>query len=131
MGAPLTAFKWVVEPDALYWNARFFHERYHLPMFITENGMSCCDWVALDGHVHDPQRIDFLHRYLRGVKRACSEKLPVKGYFCWSIMDNFEWREGSKERFGLIHVDYPTGQRTVKDSGFWYRDTIARNGENI
>jgi beta-glucosidase len=130
-GHPLTAFKWKVAPESLYWNSRFYHERYKLPLYITENGLSCCDWVSLDGNVHDPQRIDFLHRYLKSVKRACAEGIPVKGYFQWSIMDNFEWREGFKERFGLIYVDFQTQQRILKDSACWYRETISRNGENI
>jgi beta-glucosidase len=87
--------------------------------------------VALDGKVHDPQRIDFLHRYLKGLTRACAEGIPIKGYFHWSLLDNFEWIHGSKQRFGLVHVDYQTLKRTVKDSGYWYREVIEQNGANL
>ncbi len=83
------------------------------------------DAVATDGKVHDPQRIDFTRRYLRSLHRAISEGVKVNGYFHWSVMDNFEWAEGYKERFGLIHVDYATQERTLKDSAYWYRDVIA------
>jgi beta-glucosidase len=128
VGHALTAYKWPVTPDALYWGPKFFWERYRLPIVVTENGMSSADWVALDGQVHDPQRIDYLARYLGALKRAIRDGVPVLGYFQWSIMDNFEWAEGYKERFGLIHVDYPTGTRTPKDSWHWYRDVIASHG---
>jgi beta-glucosidase len=127
-GHALTAFHWPLTPEALYWGAKFFHERYQLPIFITENGMANVDWVAADGQVHDPQRIDFLRRYLREFRRAAEDGVDVRGYFVWSIMDNFEWAEGYKQRFGLVHVDYATQKRTPKDSAFWYRDVIASNG---
>ena len=73
------------------------------------------DWISLDGSVHDPQRIDFLHRYLLELQKACQEGVDMRGYFHWSILDNFEWAEGYKERFGLIYVDYPTQKRVLKD----------------
>jgi len=130
-GHPLTAFRWCVVPECLYWGPKFFQERYGLPVIITENGMSGIDWVALDGRVHDPQRIDFMARYLQQLGRAIDDGVDVRGYFHWSILDNFEWAEGYKERFGLIHVDYPTGKRTLKDSAYWYADVIRSNGENI
>jgi len=127
-GPALTTMDWTVTPKALYWGPRFLYERYKLPIVITENGMANCDWVHLDGKVHDPQRIDFLNRYLREFGRAISDGIPAWGYFVWSIMDNFEWALGYKQRFGLIYVDYPTGERTLKDSAYWYRDVIASNG---
>lgn len=130
-GHPVTAMQWPVTPAGLYWACRFFHERYEHPLFITENGLSCHDWVSLDGKVHDPNRIDFLTRYLAYVQRACDEGIPVDGYFQWSIMDNFEWAEGYKDRFGLIYVDYATGDRTPKDSYYWYRQTIRSNGSDL
>ncbi|MFN3168834.1 MAG: GH1 family beta-glucosidase [Phycisphaeraceae bacterium] len=130
-GHPVTAMSWPVTPAGLYWACRFFHERYQSPLLITENGLSCHDWVSVDGKVHDPNRIDFLTRYLSYVQRACDEGIPVQGYFQWSIMDNFEWAEGYKDRFGLIYVDYPTGRRTPKDSYHWYRQTIASNGGEL
>ncbi len=130
-GEPRTAFDWTVTPDGIYWSVRFFWERYGVPLFITENGTSCCDWVALDGAVHDPQRIDYTRRYLQWLHRATVEGIPVEGYTHWSLMDNFEWAEGYKQRFGLVHVDFETLKRTPKDSAHWYRDVIASNGANI
>lgn len=132
-GGATGALDWLqVMPESLYWSARFQTERYgNLPFVITENGLANLDWVSLDGAVHDPQRIDYMHRYLKGLKRAASEGIPLGGYFYWSIMDNFEWAEGYKSRFGLIHVDYQTQKRTLKDSALWYRDLIACHGSNI
>jgi beta-glucosidase len=91
--------------------------------------MSTIDWIGLDGAVHDPQRIDFLHRYLRELKHACTDGIDVRGYFLWSILDNFEWAAGYRERFGIVYVDYPTQKRIVKDSACWYKEVIASNGE--
>jgi len=127
-GNPRTAFEWNITPAALRWGPRFIHERYGLPVFITENGLSNTDWVAADGKVHDPQRIDFTGRYLRELRRALTDGVPVRGYFHWSLMDNFEWAEGYKQRFGLIHVDYETLKRTPKDSYRWYRKVIGTRG---
>ncbi len=131
LGASLVASSWSVTPDALYWGPRFYQERYGLPIMITENGMSAMDWVATDGLVHDPQRIDFLRRYLLALRRACADGVDVRAYFHWSILDNFEWSAGYKERYGLIFVDYSTQERILKDSAHWYRDVIASNGENL
>ncbi len=100
-------------------------------MIVTENGLSNPDWVHNDGCVHDPQRIDFTQRYLLNLRRAADEGIPVQGYFHWSILDNFEWAEGMKHRFGLIYVDYQTQQRTLKDSAEWYRQVIESNGRSL
>jgi beta-glucosidase len=124
-GSPRTAFDWPITPEALYFGPRFLHERYHLPIVITENGLSCRDWVFLDGKVHDSARIDFLTRHLRALARAIHDGVPVLGYFHWSVMDNFEWAHGYKHRFGLIHVDYSTQKRTLKDSAAHYRNIIT------
>ena len=115
-GHPQTAIKWFVVPEALYWGPRFIHERYKVPVYVTENGLSNPDWVQDDGRVRDPQRIDYTTKYLRQFERASMDGVDVRGYFHWSLMDNFEWAEGYKERFGLIHVDFKTGKRTMKDS---------------
>lgn len=131
VGHPLTAMPWPLTPDALYWGPRFFWERYKLPIVVTENGLANTDWVAVDGRVHDPQRIDYLTRYLGALRRAIRDGVPVLGYFQWSIMDNFEWAEGYAKRFGLVHVDYPTQTRTPKDSYYWYRDVIASGGASL
>jgi beta-glucosidase len=128
LGWPMTTFHWPVMPESLYWGPKFYHERYGLPLLLTENGMACTDWVSLDGKVHDMQRIDFLHRYLLQLERAIQDGVDVRGYFYWSILDNFEWAEGFKQRFGLVHVDYPSQKRTLKDSAHWYKDVIATNG---
>ena len=128
IGHPATAFGFSVSPEALYWGPRFYWERYKLPIIITENGMSNVDWVSLDGRVHDPQRIDFLHRYLLELEKACRDGVELGGYFQWSILDNFEWTQGYRERFGLVYVDYPTQKRTLKYSAYWYREVIASNG---
>ncbi|MEZ5658421.1 MAG: GH1 family beta-glucosidase [Burkholderiaceae bacterium] len=131
-GNPRTAF-WVfdVVPKSMYWGARFYHERYGLPVYVTENGLSLTDWVALDGQVHDPNRIDFMHRYLSELRRAAGDGVDIGGYFYWSLLDNFEWAEGYRERFGLVHVDYQTQKRTPKQSFDWYRQTIRENGANL
>jgi len=133
IGHPRGHLDWLtVDPEALYWLTRFFNERYpDKPLVITENGFCSLDWVALDGKVHDPARIDQMHRYLKGLKRAAAEGIPVKAYFHWSLMDNFEWAEGYRARFGMIHVDYTTQKRTLKDSAYWYKDVIASNGKDI
>ncbi len=95
---------------------------------ITENGSSEADWVSLDGKVHDPGRIDYTRRYLIELHKAIQAGVPVRGYFHWSIMDNFEWAEGVKERLGLIFIDYPTQKRIPKDSAYWYQKVIASHG---
>jgi beta-glucosidase len=131
LGAPITPMGWAITPDALYWASKFFHERYGLPLIVTENGMSNRDIVSLDGAVHDPQRIDFLARYLRAYRRAGEDGADLRGYFVWSILDNFEWAEGYKERFGLVYVDYPTQHRIPKDSARWYARAIRTNGAGL
>ena len=128
---PRTHFDWPVAPEGLYWGARYLNERYKLPIVITENGMAGHDWVALDGKVHDPHRIDFLERHLSEVRRAIHDGVDIRGYLQWSLMDNFEWAEGFKRRFGLIHIDYDTKKRTMKDSAEWYAATIRQNGANV
>ena len=130
-GLARTAMEWPITPDALYWAVRFYHERYDLPILITENGMANLDFVMSDGNVHDIQRIEYLKGYLKGLKRAVQEGYPVMGYLYWSIMDNFEWAEGYDKRFGLVYVDYRTQERIPKDSAIWYAKLIRENGENL
>lgn len=131
VGFDQTAIGWEVVPEALYWGPKFYYERYKKPIFITENGMANTDFVSADGKVHDPQRIEFLRRYLKALKRASEDGADIRGYFQWSLMDNFEWAEGYQKRFGMIYVDYETLERIPKDSFDWYRQVIAENGENI
>lgn len=130
-GHPQTAFRWFVTSPCLRWGPRFLHERYKLPIYITENGCSNIDWVSMDGHVHDPQRIDYTRRYLLELEKAAADGADVRGYFHWSLLDNFEWAAGYRERFGLIHVDFETKARTLKDSAHWYRGVIESNGASL
>lgn len=127
-GYPRTALKWPVTEEVLDWGVRFLQERYGLPGYITENGLSCNDKVYLDGQVHDPDRIDFLHRYLASLHRAIENGADIRGYFHWALTDNFEWHNGYCDRFGIVFVDYATQRRIPKDSYFWYQKVIADNG---
>lgn len=124
-----TSMGWAIDGDVLYWTIRFYSERYHLPVMVTENGMANNDSVGADGKVHDEKRIAFLRDYLGGVKRAVNEGYDVLGYQHWSLMDNFEWVEGYGPRFGLIHIDYKTQKRTFKNSAYFYKEVIESNGE--
>lgn len=126
-----SAFDWPVIPETLYWCPKFHADRYQVPIYITENGMANVDWVDLEGNVRDPQRIDYLRRYLREVRRAISDGVNLRGYFIWSLLDNFEWAEGYSKRFGLVHVDFATQKRTIKDSGHWYRELIRSQGQTL
>jgi len=131
VGAPETLHAWPVTPPALGWAARYLWEAYRLPIYVGENGLSCMDWVAVDGAVHDPQRIDFHARYLGALAAAIETGADVRGYFAWSFMDNFEWAKGYTQRFGLVHVDFETLERTPKDSFPWYQRVIASNGAGL
>ena len=125
-GHPRTAIGWKVTADVLYWVPKFLYERYNLPIYITENGMSCHDAVSADGKVHDPNRSDFIDSYLAALKKAMDDGVPIEGYFYWSLLDNFEWANGYGERFGLVYVDFETGERIIKDSGFNYKSVTLR-----
>ena len=127
-GCPRSSIGWNLTPQVLYYSSKWLNQRYNLPLLITENGYSGNDFVMLDGKVHDPQRIDWIHRYLLEVKRAMEEDIPILGYTYWSLMDNFEWASGYDPRFGLIFIDYQTQKRTIKDSGYWYKRVIETKG---
>jgi beta-glucosidase len=122
-GAPSTSFNWAMTPQAHEYGPRFCFERYNKPIVISENGISCRDFVQLDGQVPDDDRIDFIQTHVAALGRAASE-VPIHGYFHWSLLDNFEWNHGYRERFGLVHVDYQTMTRTKKKSFYAYRDLI-------
>ena len=126
-GFPVTATKWPVTPEVMRWGVRHIYRRYGLPIYITENGLSCNDRVYRDGAVHDGDRIDFLRAYLAQLRVAMGEGVPVKGYFHWSLMDNFEWALGYDERFGLYYTDYVTKKRIPKDSAAWFA-RVVRTG---
>ena len=129
VGAAHTANLWGFEPDILRWGPRFLYERYKKPIAVTENGCAGMDWVHGDGQVHDPARIDYLAHTLAGFEKAISvDGIEAAGFFCWSLLDNFEWALGYRDRFGLIFVDYETLERIPKDSARWYSEVIKRNG---
>jgi beta-glucosidase len=118
---------WEVYPEGLYELLTQLERDYELPpVYISENGMACADTVSADGAIHDPRRIAYIEQHLDALSRAMGEGVSVRGYFHWSLMDNFEWAKGYSMRFGLIHIDYQTQQRTFKDSALWYRDYIQR-----
>lgn len=127
-GFPKTAANWPVTPECLYWGPKFLYERYHMPLYITENGMSCHDIVSADGQVHDSNRIEFLERYLSQLQKAGDEGADIRGYFLWTFLDNFEWDKGYNERFGIVYVDFATQKRTAKDSAYWYQRVMETNG---
>ena len=97
------------------------------PIYITENGCAYDDPIV-DGRCADPRRIDYLDQHLRAIRRAIDAGVDIRGYFQWSLMDNFEWSLGYDKRFGLVHVDFDSFERTPRDSASWYRDVIRRNG---
>lgn len=121
-GVPVTAMNWPIEPDGLGDLLVSLHQDYPglPPVYITENGAAFHDYANPEGAVNDPERIDYLRGYLTGIHRAIESGVDVRGYFCWSFLDNYEWAEGYSKRFGLVHVDYPTQTRTIKASGRWY-----------
>jgi beta-glucosidase len=126
---PHMASPWLfVGPEALYWGPRHVSKIWGAKeIYITENGCSSSDIPAKDGRVYDTDRVMYLRNYLTQLRRAASEGVPVRGYFLWSLMDNFEWADGYTNRFGLHYVDYQTQKRTPKLSADYYREVIARN----
>jgi beta-glucosidase len=125
---PRTAFNWEVWPAALYQMIKRVDKDYDRPLiYVTENGCSYPAAPGADGRVHDPERIEFYHGYIGQVARAIDEGCDVRGYYAWTLLDNFEWATGFTQRFGLAYCDFETQQRTIKDSGYWFRDLIAEN----
>ncbi|GKX31497.1 beta-glucosidase [Vallitalea longa] len=131
VGRAQTAMEWDVMPEGIYWGPRLMSERYNLPFYITENGMANLDWKAQDGKIYDYQRIDFTSRYLANYRKLASEGVDLRGYFHWSLLDNFEWKLGYSRRFGMVYVDFETGERTLKESAYWYNKVISSNGEDL
>jgi beta-glucosidase len=124
----MASFWHVIGPESLYWAPRHLVKLWNVKeIYITENGCGAADEPAADGIVYDSDRIMFLRNYLTQLQRATSEGVPVRGYFHWSSMDNFEWSGGYGTRFGLIHVDYATLKRTPKLSASFFREVAARN----
>jgi beta-glucosidase len=126
-----TDMDWEVYPPAFYRILRWIRDRYHNPeVIVTENG-AAFDEPIRDGRVRDPRRIDYLRRYIRQLSRAVSEGQRIRGYFVWSLLDNFEWHFGYEKRFGLVHVDYDTLARTPKESYHFYRNVVRSNAIEI
>jgi beta-glucosidase len=123
-----TDMGWEVCAPALRRLLNRVNTEYHLPpIYITENGAAFPDEVSTDGQVHDPRRVNYLRDHFMQARLAQQDGVDVRGYFVWSLLDNFEWGHGYSKRFGLVHVDYATLQRTIKDSGAWYAEVIRRN----
>ena len=126
---PYTAMHWRIDADSLQQLLLRLHRDYPgVPLVITENGAAFDDVVDRSGAVHDVERIAYIDAHLRSVNAAIDSGVDVRGYFVWTLLDNFEWAWGLAKRFGVIHVDYATEARTLKDSALWYRDVIAGNG---
>jgi len=126
---PHMASSWLsIGPEALYWGPRHVAKVWNVKeIYITENGCSSSDVSAPDGIVYDSDRVMYLRNYLTQLQRATADSVPVKGYFLWSLMDNFEWADGYTNRFGLHYVDYATQKRTPKLSAQFYREVISKN----
>ncbi|WP_405936856.1 GH1 family beta-glucosidase [Streptomyces sp. NBC_00726] len=127
-GKPTTAMNWSIDPNGLY-NLLMDVAREHpgIPLMVTENGAAFDDYVSPEGRVQDPERIAYLHGHLDAVRRAVADGADVRGYFLWSLMDNFEWAYGYSKRFGAVYVDYASQRRIPKASAHWYADVIRRH----
>jgi len=127
-GKATTAMNWSIDPNGLY-NLLMDVTRDHpgIPLMVTENGAAFDDYVSPEGRVQDPERIAYLHGHLDAVQRAVADGADVRGYFLWSLMDNFEWAYGYSKRFGAVYVDYSTQRRIPKASAHWYADVIRRH----
>ncbi len=123
-GREYSSMGWEVYPDVMYESLKIVQDQYgNPPVYITENGVPYTDTVA-DGKLRDPKRIEFIRNYLSRARDAIREGADVRGYFYWTLMDNFEWAEGLSKRFGLVYVDFETQERIIKESGYWYRDLV-------
>jgi len=127
--APYTDMGWEVYPEGLYEVLKWVHDTYGpVPLYITENGAAFPDRVEPDGSVKDDARVDYLRRHFIQAHRAIQDGIPLKGYFVWSLLDNFEWAHGYAMRFGIVRVDFETQKRTIKESGYFYKRVIEQNG---
>jgi beta-glucosidase len=127
--AQYTEMEWEVYPDGLYGILSWIDKEYgNTPLYVTENGAAFPDTVEADGSVNDEDRLTFLQEYLKGCHRAISEGVNLRGYYLWTLMDNFEWGFGFSKRFGIVYVDFETQERTVKKSGRWYANVARNNG---
>jgi beta-glucosidase len=121
-----TTMGWEVYPAGLRALLDRVHRDYTFPAYyITENGVAFVDVVESEGAVHDGRRTAFLQGHFRAAAQAIQDGVPLRGYFIWSLLDNFEWGHGYSQRFGIVYVDYDTQRRIVKDSGRWYGQFLA------
>ncbi len=126
-GSEYTEMGWEVSPRGFYNILKFVHENYHpKALYVTENGAAFTD-VLHEGKVQDVRRVSYLREHLAQLSQAIDDGIPLKGYFVWSFFDNFEWAYGYSKRFGIVHVDYKTQQRTIKDSGYFLSEVIKEN----
>jgi beta-glucosidase len=125
-GTPRTGIGWPIEPDAFRTTLLDTHARYRLPIYVTENGFGGLETADDRGEVADHDRVAYLASYGDAMDAAIASGADVRGYFVWSLLDNFEWRSGYGPRFGIVHVDYPTQRRTPKASFHWYADRIRQ-----
>ena len=119
----VTEMGWEIYPKGIYQILKQYAKYPIKEIIITENGAAFKDSV-INGQVHDPKRIAFFKDYLKQILKAKNEGVNIKGYFIWSLMDNFEWCLGYKPRFGIVYTDFPSQQRYIKDSGYWFRDFL-------
>lgn len=125
---PTTAMGWAIYPDCIVEALRIAQAYANVPLYISENGAAFADTVQSDGSVKDAERVAYLREHIAAAHRALEAGIDLRGYFVWSLLDNFEWSHGYSKRFGLIYVDYATRRRTWKDSASFYRDVIAQHG---
>jgi beta-glucosidase len=124
-----TEMKWEVYPDGLFETLAMLRERYgSVPLYVTENGAAFADPRPRGGVVEDPMRVEYLREHLAAARRAIAAGVDLRGYFVWSLLDNFEWSQGYSKRFGIVRVDYRTQKRTLKGSALEYRRIIESNG---
>jgi beta-glucosidase len=128
LDGPKTAMGWEIYPPCIYDAAMLVREYTQLPLYVTENGAAFHDEPSADGAIDDAPRVAYLHAHLAEAHRLVRDGVDLRGYYVWSLLDNFEWEWGYSKRFGLIHVDFATQQRTWKRSAVWYQAVIARNG---
>jgi beta-glucosidase len=127
----VTSTGWPIEPAGLRdILLRLAGEYPRMPLYVTENGAAYHDYVDPDGRVKDPERIAYLRDHIAAVHQAIAGGADVRGYFCWSLLDNFEWNDGYSQRFGLVYVDYATQRRIPKSSAWWYA-ALARTGRLV
>jgi beta-glucosidase len=120
-----TEMGWEVYPQGIYDILTRVHYEYHFPkIYITENGAAFVDSKQPDGRIHDERRVKFLQEYLKAAAQAVGHGVPLAGYYVWSLLDNFEWAHGYDKRFGIIHVDFESLERSLKDSAYWYQDFL-------